>query len=386
MANKRDYYEVLGINKDVSQDDIKKAYRKLALKYHPDKNPGNKEAEEKFKEVSEAYEVLSDSKKRAKYDQFGHAGMGSAFSGGGFKWSDFTHFGDFNDIFSNLSDILSGSSAGSDFFGGGWGNETRRSGPNRGSDLQYELEITFEEAAFGAEKKVALSRHESCDACNGSGAEPGSKVSECRTCHGRGQVISSSGFFSIQRTCDKCGGEGKVIKTPCEKCSGQGRIRAQRKINVKIPAGIQTGNRLRVLAEGEAGHRGGMHGDLYVYIIVRPHEIFKREDYDIICEVPISFPQAVFGAQIDIPTLGGNAKMKVPEGTQTGKVFRLRGKGIARLNENGRGDQFVKIKIETPVNLNEKQKALLKEFANSCGENINPISKTFMNKVKGLFK
>ncbi|NQT06450.1 MAG: molecular chaperone DnaJ [Candidatus Omnitrophica bacterium] len=382
--SKRDYYEILGLSKDASQEAIKKAYRKLALKYHPDKNQGNKDAEEKFKEVSEAYEVLSDSQKRATYDQFGHAGMQSAFSGGGFKWSDFTHFDEFSDIFSNFGDILGGFGFGSDIFSGQSGG--RRSGPRRGADLQYELDIDFKEAAFGTEKRIEVPRRESCTTCKGSGAKPGTKRTKCSACKGKGQILTSSGFFSISRTCDRCGGAGEVIETPCTKCNGYGLVRVTRNIKVKVPAGIHTGNRLRVQGEGETGQRGGNSGDLYVFILVRDHPIFKREGYDIICEVPIGFTQAVLGAEIEIPTLDGKAKMRVPEGTQSGRVFRLRQKGVTRLDGHGKGDQFIRVKIETPVNLNKNQKTLLKDFADACGDNVNPLSKSFLEKVKGLFK
>ncbi len=383
---KRDYYEVLGVGKDANQDAIKRAYRKLALRYHPDKNPDNKDAENRFKEVSEAYEVLSDSKKRATYDQFGHAGMEGAFAGGGFKWSDFTHFDEFSDIFENLSNFLRGFGIGTDFFGGGWDQAGRRRGPARGADLQYELEIEFEEAAAGTERKISVPRYEICNSCKGSGSERGSKKTVCPTCNGRGQILTSSGFFSISRTCDRCAGEGEIIKNPCTKCNGSGRVRLTRRINVKVPAGIHTGNRLRIQGEGEAGMRGGPRGDLYVYIIVRPHPIFQRDGYDIICEVPISFPQAVFGAEVEVPTLAGKVQMKMPAGTQTGKIFRLRGKGMQRLDGPGKGDEFVKVKIETPVNLDQGQKVILKQFADACGDNVNPMSKSFVEKVRRLFK
>jgi molecular chaperone DnaJ len=378
---KRDYYEVLGITKDASEAGIKKAYRKLALKYHPDKNQGNKEAEEKFKEVSESYEVLSDTKKRATYDQYGHAGMQGAFSGGGFQWSDFTHFNDFGDIFSNLGDLFGGL-GGDDFFGGG----RRSAGPGRGASLQYELEIEFTEAAFGVERSIEIPRYETCSSCGGGGAKPGTKKAKCDACGGKGQVFTSSGFFSIARPCSRCGGEGEIIKTPCAKCNGQGRIKVSRRIKVKVPAGVQTGNRLRVSGEGETGVRGGGRGDLFVYIKVRPHPMFKRDGYDIVCEVPISFPQAVFGAGIDVPTLSGKIKMKVPQGTQSGKVFRIRQKGIQSLEGYGKGDQYVKVSVETPVNLNQRQRSALKEFAEACGDNTSPMSNSFLNKVKEMFQ
>ncbi len=307
--DKRDYYEVLGLTKDASSEAVKKSYRKLALKYHPDKTQGNKDAEEKFKEVSEAYEVLSDQKKRATYDQYGHVGVQGGFSGGGFSWSDFSHFDEFGDIFGNLGDFFSNFGIDTDFFGGSVRSGGRR-GPGRGASLQYELVISFEEAVFGIEKSIQVPRYEHCEDCKGTGAKPGSKQETCTVCGGRGQVLTSSGFFSIARTCDRCQGEGKVIKTPCQNCSGQGRVKITRKIKVKVPAGIQTGNRLRVQGEGEAGMRGGPRGDLFVFLQVRPHPIFKREDYDIICEIPVSFSKVVFGAEIDVPTLNGQVNMK----------------------------------------------------------------------------
>lgn len=379
---KRDYYEVLGANRDASQAEIKKTYRKLALKYHPDKNPGDKEAEEKFKELSEAYEVLSDSQKRATYDQFGHEGMSGAFSGGGFRWSDFTHYDEFNDIFGNLGDFFKSFGIDTDFFGGGWGTAGTHRGPGRGASLQYELQIDFKDAAFGKEETIDVQRYESCSTCKASGAKPGTKKTECPACDGRGQIVSSSGFFSISRTCQHCGGEGQIIKTPCIKCSGRGRVKVKRHIKVKVPAGVHTGNRLRIQGEGEAGTRGGNRGDLYVYIVVMPHPIFKRDGYDVVCEIPLSFSRAVLGSEIDIPTLNGKVKMKIPEGTQSGKVFRLKGKGIQRLDGYGKGDEYVRVKIETPVNLNKRQKEFLKEFADACGENVTPISNSFVDKVK----
>lgn len=386
MPEKRDYYEILGVGKDASQEAIKKAYRRLALKYHPDKNPGNKDAEERFKEVSEAYEVLSDSQKRATYDQFGHAGLQGAFTGGGFNWSDFTHFDEFGDIFGNLNDFFRGFGMDTTIFDEGWGRTGRRRGPSRGSSLQYELEIDFEESAFGVEKSIEISRYEVCSTCKGSGAKPGSKKVDCPACDGRGQILTSSGFFSISRTCDHCGGEGKIVKTPCPKCDGQGRVEVTRSIKVKIPAGVHTGSRLRIQGEGEAGLRGGGRGDLYVYIKVKPHPIFQRKEYDIICEIPISFPQAVFGAEIEVPTLNSRVKMKIPEGTQSGKIFRLKGKGIPRLDGYGKGDEFVRVKIETPVNLDKRQKTVLKEFADACGDNVNPMRKSFVEKVRRWLK
>ena len=384
---KRDYYEVLGVNKNASPDEIKRAYRKLAVKYHPDKNPGDKTAEDKFKETSEAYEILSDSQKRATYDQFGHAGVEGAFKGGGgFGWQDFTHFDDLKDIFGEwgLGDILSGFGINAGAFGGG-GRRARR-GPARGSDLGYELQIEFNEAAFGIQKTIKIPRYEICSTCKGDGAKPGTKKVKCSACGGEGQISTASGFFSVSRTCDKCRGEGVFIKTPCSDCNGLGRMKVTRKITVKVPAGVHSGVRLRVSDEGEAGLRGGPRGDLYVYIEVKDHPIFKRDGYDIICEVPISFSQAVFGSEVDVPTLKGKVKMKIPAGTQSGKVFRLREKGIPMLRSYGKGDEYVKLYVETPTKLNADQKKLLEEFAKACGEDNAPASKSFMEKVKRMLK
>lgn len=383
--SKRDYYEILGVSKNASSEEIKAAYRKLALKYHPDKNPSNrKEAEEKFKEISEAYEVLSDSQKRATYDQFGHEGLQGAFRGGGFDWSDFTHFSDIEDLFGSFGDFFRGFGIDIDSFGGGWGGGGRR--VRRGSDLQYSLEISFEEAAFGTEKTVHIPRYEICPVCNGEGTKPGTKKADCSQCGGSGQIRSVTGFFSLTRTCNRCGGEGKIIKVPCTRCRGEGRVRLERKISVKIPAGIDDGFRLRITGEGEAGMRGGRRGDLYILVYVKPHPIFGRHNNDIICEVPISFVQAALGSEVDVPTLNGKARMKIPAGTQSGKIFRLRGKGIPNLRGGGRGDEHVRIIVETPTNLNSEQRKILEEFARSCGEEVNPITRSFMKKIKQLFK
>ena len=382
--SKRDYYEILGVGKNATPEEVKRAYRRFALKYHPDKNPENhKEAEEKFKEICEAYEVLSDPQRRQTYDQFGHEGLRSAFKGaGGFDWSDFTHFSDSEDIFGSFSDIFS--SFGIDLGGfGGFGG--RGTGPRRGSSLRIEVEISFQEAAKGTEKIMRVPRLENCSLCRGAGAKPGTKKVSCPECQGSGQSRTMGGFFTISRTCSRCGGEGKVIQTPCSKCRGTGRVKQERKIHVKVPAGADTGLRLRITGEGEAGTRGGRCGDLYVDIYVQPDEIFERHGNDLLCEVPISFVKAALGADIEVPTLNGKAKMRVPAGTQSGKMFRLRGKGMPDVHGYGRGDELVRVTVETPIGLNAKQRRLLEEFAKGCGENVNPLTRSFMEKVKRLF-
>ena len=384
---KRDYYEVLGAAKSASPEEIKKAYRKLAFKYHPDKNPGKeKESEERFKEVSEAYEVLSDREKRSRYDQFGHAGMEGAFHGGGFTWSDFTHYDDVRDIFEdfNLGDLFGG--LGDSIFGGGSGSSGRRGGPKRGASLRFRLNLDFREAAFGVEKAVTIKRSESCSTCNGSGAKPGSRKNTCADCGGSGQIISSSGFFSVSRTCGRCGGEGILITSPCSKCAGSGRIAVQRKIKVKVPKGVNTGNRIRISGEGDAGAKGGGRGDLYIEIHVKPHELFERHGDDILLNVPITFPQAVFGTEIDIPTLNGKVKMKVPAGTQNGKIFRIRGKGFPHLNYYGAGDEHVRVFVEIPQSLTSEQTRALKTFANTLGDESTPLHRSFLDRLKKNFE
>jgi molecular chaperone DnaJ len=390
-VDKRDYYEVLGLQRSATPEEIKKAYRNLALKYHPDRvTPDKKkDAEEKFKEMSEAYEVLMDPAKKSKYDQYGHAGVDSSFGPGGFDFrQNFHHFDDLSDIGINLNDLLRGFGFGEDIFGGGYESRggARRGGVRRGSDLQYELEISLEEAASGTEKNILIPRHETCEECGGSGAKPGSKKEKCQTCGGRGQVVSSSGFFTMARTCPKCGGEGEMIKTPCPSCAGKGRTKIKRQIKVKIPPGVDTGSRLRIHGEGEAGERGGPRGDLYLVIYVKPNEIFERHEADIFCEVPISFVTAVFGGDIEVPTLEGKVMMKIPQGTQSGKTFRLKGKGIAHLHDYGKGDEMVKVQVDVPTNLTAEQKNILKDFAKATGQNTGPLSKSFMEKMGRLFK
>lgn len=371
---KRDYYEVLGVSKQASADELKKAFRKMARQYHPDANPDKKDAEEKFKEIAEAYEVLSDPEKRANYDRFGHAANnGQGF--GGFEGG----FGGFGDL-GGLGDIF-------DMFFGGGGRSRR--GPEKGSDLRLDMEISFEEAAFGLEKDIKVPRNEECGTCGGTGAAPGTKAQACSACNGSGQIqyAQNTPFGRVvqSRTCDRCRGAGKIIEKPCPTCHGAGQVRKTRSIHVKIPAGVDSGTRLRVSGEGESGLRGGPRGDLYVYIYVKAHKFFRREGNDVIVEIPVSFSQAALGDEIEVDTLDGKARVKVPEGTQSGSVFRLRGRGIPDLHGHGRGDQHVRVKVVTPTRLTEKQKELMQEFARLSNENPAPGEKGFFEKVKGAF-
>ncbi|EKU70734.1 molecular chaperone DnaJ [Selenomonas sp. F0473] len=379
MSDKRDYYEILGVPKGASDDDIKKAYKKLARKYHPDLNRNDpKTAEEKFKEVNEAYDVLKDPQKKAAYDQFGHdafdprrgggAGGSDPFGGAGFGF-------DMGDIF--------------DMFGMGGGRRARRQGPERGADLRYDLEISFEDAAFGKEIQLEIPREENCPTCGGSGAAKGSAPETCPVCHGSGQeeIIQRTmlGSMRTARTCSKCGGTGKIVKNPCDDCRGTGRRRVTRKIDVKIPKGVDEGQRVRVTGAGEAGVRGGGNGDLYVYIFIKPHKLFQRRGNDVVIEIPITFVQASLGATVQVPTLDGAVDLKIPAGIQTGTVLRVKGKGIPNLRGSGRGDQHVRIKVTTPQKLSARQKELLKEFAALSGDSVNPEQKTFYEKFKDLF-
>ncbi|AUS95937.1 molecular chaperone DnaJ [Clostridium thermosuccinogenes] len=379
MANKRDYYEVLGVDKNASDADIKKAYRKLAKKYHPDVNPGDKEAEAKFKEINEAYEVLSDSQKRAQYDQFGHAGMDPNNGFGGFG-GGFGGFGDFD--FGSVGDIFE-----TFFGGGGFGGRSRsRTGPQKGADLKYSMEISFEEAAFGVEKEIKVNRMENCKTCGGTGSKPGTSPVTCKHCNGTGQVqykqSTPFGQFVNIKTCDVCHGEGKIIVNPCSACNGKGKVRNTVKVKIKVPAGIDNGQTISLRGEGEPGVRGGPAGDLFITIRVRPHPLFQRQGNDVICEIPITFVQAALGAELEVPTLDGNVKYTVPEGTQTGTVFRLRSKGIPYLRGSGRGDQYVKVHVEVPKKLNEKQKELLRQFAELSGDENHEQRKGFFDKMK----
>jgi molecular chaperone DnaJ len=366
LNGKRDYYELLGIVRSAGEDEVKKAYRKLALQYHPDRNPGDKQSEERFKEVSEAYQVLSDPQKRAQYDKFGHAAFGD--NGPGFDFNS-----GFEDIFGDIF---------GEFFGGAG---ARRRSESRGEDLRYNLTLSFEEAVSGVEKKIKIPRHGPCDTCRGTGAKAGTSPQTCPSCRGRGQVSFQQGFFSVSRSCSQCHGQGTFISDPCTSCGGAGRVRKMHTLSVKIPAGVDNGSRLKLRGEGETAPARGIPGDLYVVIQVEPHPIFTRENLDILCDVPISFVQAALGAEIDVPTLDGKIKMKIPSGTQSGKVFRIKGKGVKDVHGYEQGDQHVLVLVETPTHLTARQKELLKEFAALGGEDINPLSKGFFDKVKQLF-
>jgi molecular chaperone DnaJ len=349
-ASKRDYYEILGVEKTASDTEIKSAYRKYALKYHPDRNPGDHAAEESFKECAEAYAILADPDKRAAYDRYGHAGVSSA-AGGGFDPNVFTGF---EDILGGLGDIFGFG----DVFGG-----RRRGGPQRGADLRYDLEITFEESATGAETAIQIPRQENCDTCSGTGAAPGTQPAVCNLCRGAGQVRSQQGFFTVARTCPQCRGAGKTITSPCKTCRGAGRVSKEKKITVKIPAGIATGQQLRLQGEGEAGHAGGPSGSLYVVIHVQEHEYFRRDGVNLFCEIPVNFPTVALGGEIDVPTLNGTEKVKVPEGTQTGTTLRLRGKGMPDVNGHGKGDLFATVQVITPKKLSKDQRQVLEQLA-----------------------
>jgi molecular chaperone DnaJ len=354
-VSKRDYYEVLGVSRTAVEVEIKSAYRKLAMQNHPDRNPGDKAAEERFKEAAEAYAILADRDKRAMYDRFGHAGVASAAgAGAGFDPSVFTGF---EDILGGLGDIFGFG----DIFGGG----RRRGGPQRGADLRYDLEIGFEEAANGAETTIQIPRQESCETCNGSGAAPGTSPTTCPQCRGQGQVRFQQGFFTVARTCPQCRGAGKIVAKPCHTCRGAGRITKDRKLTVKIPPGIATGQQLRLQGEGESGLLGGPPGNLYVVIQVQEHEFFRRDGNNLFCEVPVNFPTVALGGEIVVPTLDGTESVKVPEGTQTGTTLRLRGKGMPDVNGRGRGDLFATIQVQTPKKLTRDQRKLLEELGNA---------------------
>lgn len=371
---KRDYYEILGLSRNASEAEIKKAYRRMAMKYHPDRNPNDQEAESKFKEAKEAYDVLTDPRKRAAYDQFGHAGVDQAAgggAGGGFRAGP-----SFSDIFD-------------DVFGDIFGAARGGSRAYRGADLRYDLEISLEDAVQGTTVKVRIPTLVPCETCDGSGAKPGTKPTTCSTCGGQGQVRMQQGFFSIQQTCPTCRGEGQTVSNPCGSCKGKGRVRDYKTLSVKIPPGVDTGDRIRLAGEGETGEHGGPPGDLYVQIRVKPHPIFSRQGSDLMCEVPISFVAAALGGELEVPTLEGQVKLKIPAETQTGRVFRLRGKGVRSVHGSGTGDLLCKVFVETPVNLNHHQKELLREFESSMGENTRehrPKERSWLDGVKKFFE
>ena len=370
---KRDYYEILEVSQNASESDIKKAYRRLAMKYHPDRNPGDSDAEVRFKEAKEAYEVLSDAQKRSAYDQFGHAGVDPSQGGGG----GFGRGGaDFSDIFSDVF---------GDIFGGGRGG----SRAFRGADLRYRMEVTLEEAVQGIERDIKIPTQVECGQCDGSGAAPGSKPEKCATCQGHGEVRVQQGFFSIQQSCPRCGGSGEVISDPCKRCRGNGMVPDEKTLDVRVPAGVDTGDRIRLSGEGEPGEQGGPPGDLYVEIAVKPHAIFTRDGADLRCEIPVSMTTAALGGEIEVPTLDGRVSLQVPSGTQSGKVFRVRGKGVKPVRGGAQGDMLVRANVETPVNLTARQKELLEELADTLeknGEHHNPRSSSWLDSVRSFFE
>ncbi len=383
---KRDYYEVLGVGREATPEEIKRAYRKLALKYHPDKNPGDKEAEEKFKELGEAYEVLADEQKRATYNRFGHAAFGPGSGAGAGQYPG----GGFHDPFEIFREVFGGAGGGilDDFLEqafGGAGGRRSRGGAQRGNDLRYDLEIDLEEAARGIEKEIDFNKLDTCSECQGRGAADGSQAETCPTCHGQGQVAHSRGFFTVASTCPRCNGAGQIVTNPCKRCGGEGRMQHRTKLKVRIPAGIEDGSRLRSSGNGEAGVRGGPAGDLYVVVRVHEHDIFTRHGDDLLCEVPINFPTAALGGEIEVPTLTGAARLKIPAGTQSGTLFRLRGKGMPNVHGHGHGDQHVHVMVEVPTRLSRTQREKLDEFAALANDDSYPQLKSFLDKAKRFF-
>ena len=376
-TKKRDYYEVLGIARNAPEEEIKRAYRKLAVKVHPDKNPDDPHAEEKFKELGEAYDVLMDPNKRAAYDRFGHA----AFAQGGAGFG-----GGFHDPFDIFREVFGQGGFGGGIFETFFGGDAQAEDRQHGSDLRYDMQVKLEEAAFGAEKEIEIEKLDTCDKCHGSGAAPGSRTVSCPTCGGRGQVISSRGFFHISQTCPRCRGAGEIIEKPCHKCHGEGRVEKLSRVKLKIPPGIREGSRLRSSRNGEAGIRGGPPGDLYVVIHNKEHKIFQRDGDNLYCEVPIPFSLAALGGEVDVPTLEGKSHLKVPPGTQSGQMFKLRGKGIANINGRDRGDLLTRLIVEVPSRLNAEQRRKLEEFAALCGEENTPLRKSFFERAKEFFK
>lgn len=382
VPTKRDYYEILGVSRSASAEDIKRSYRKLAVKFHPDKNPGDHEAEERFKELGEAYDVLMDADKRAAYDRYGHAAF--AQGGGGFGGGGGVHdpFDLFREVFGAAGG--GGGSGGifEQFFSGGSGSADGR---QRGSDLRYDLQITLEEAATGIEKEIEIRKLHACDECSGSGAEQGSKAVTCPTCKGRGQVISSRGFFQVAQTCPNCQGTGRVVEHPCKSCGGEGRVESTSRVKLRIPAGIDNGSRLRSSGNGEAGIRGGQAGDLYVVIHLKEHEIFERDGVDLHCEVPIPFTTAALGGEVRVPSLQGTINLKIPAGTQSSATFRVKHKGMPALQSSAKGDLYTRVQVEVPTKLNGEQRRKLEEFAELCGDDNTPLHKSFYDKLKDFF-
>lgn len=385
MAAKRDYYELLGIPKDASEDAVKKAYRKMAMKYHPDRNPGNKAAEAKFKEISEAYEVLSDSNKRRQYDQYGHDGMKSTFGPGGFDFSrDFTHYSDLEDILGSFFGDGGGLFDG--MFGGGGGGRASRTGAQRGTDLRFDLEVDFAESAFGSKRDVELPVSVECESCGGTGAAPGAKRESCKQCGGRGVVVSGGGFFHVRQTCPACGGAGESVSAHCRACDGSGRVRTRKRLSLKIPPGVETGSRLRLAGKGESGARGGPPGDLYVILHVLPHPLFERRGDDIFCQVPVPFETAVLGGDVDVPTIDGHARVRIEPGTETGRVFRLRNKGMPSLDGHSRGDHHAQIVVQVPVQLSSRQKAILKDLSDAATGDNYPVVKRISELADSFYE
>lgn len=373
---KQDYYHILGVNKDASDDVLKKAYRKLAMQYHPDRNPGDKEAEKKFKEVSEAYEVLKDGNKRAAYDRYGHAAFEQGAGAGGFE--GFSEAGNFSDIFGDIF---------GDFMGAGRSGRRQKAAAKQGSDLRYNLEITLKEAFLGKQQKINFTTAMACDSCHATGSKDGKGAHACTQCGGAGKIRMQQGFFAIERTCGSCGGAGEMIKNPCSKCSGEGRIRKEKNLSITIPEGVEEGTRIRIASEGEVGIRGGQAGDLYIFITITPDEFFKRDNHDLHCNVPVKMSTAILGGSIEVPVIDGSkAKVAIPEGTQNQDTFRLRSKGMTVLRSGGRrGDMYIHIHIETPVKISKKQKELLKEFESLDNRGMHPKVEKFFHKVKGLW-
>jgi molecular chaperone DnaJ len=372
LSSKRDYYEILGVAKSATDQEMKSAYRKLALQYHPDRNPGDKQAEDRFKEAAEAYSILTDAQKRAAYDRYGHAGLGGAAGNSGF---DPSIFADFSDV---LGDIFG--------FGDAFGGRRGGNRVQRGSDLRYDLELKFEDAAFGVTRQLKYSRHESCVECAGSGAQQGSGPSTCTTCNGHGQVRFQQGFFSITRTCSQCSGTGKIIKNPCKSCRGEGRMVRERTVELKIPAGVDNGDKMRVSGEGDTGGKGAPDGDLYVVLSVKDHEIFERREHQLYCHIPVSFPQAALGSEILVPTLEGeDVPLKVPAGTQTGSTFRIKGRGVSKRGGSSRGDLYVTVDVAVPAKLSKEQKELIAKLASTLEDDNRPTEKRLLDRMKEIF-